>query len=352
MRKYCIIISFICITSFLYSQEVSFDVIGGRADVNKWIEINSNINIISSSFETELYYYPSAHYNLTRIKNIDYGIGFGMLNNESSQNSLYGGFRTIYFWSKKFQIGNGIEYNYIFEDGYSNVGLLLRKDFNPFRKSRFQMHVSTGVNYCTENKGFTYELGIGIGFDRFVYYKKPVLYFYPVDTTELKLIMHFSGDLSFSWPEYKNGWNITVYPNSDILNHTDSTKYKYLFWEGTYKLPELSSVKDGFYIVKNELPGFLLEKLALIGFNYGEINDFITYWIPILKREKYFVHFMTGSECNQVASYDFSKKPDSFVRTIVLFIDAEKINAGKQEQVLKPATRKGFVVTEWGGAEY
>jgi hypothetical protein len=95
---------------------------------------------------------------------------------------------------------------------------------------------------------------------------------------------------------------------------------------------------------------FFEEKLAYIGMNSREITDFITFWVPILQEEHYVVKFYQQEACNQLATYNLSRTPDSFLRLYVTFEPTDEMHVLK-EQTLQPIERKGFTLVEWGGME-
>jgi len=194
-------------------------------------------------------------------------------------------------------------------------------------------------------------VGLGIGKTKRRKVRKPVLYLYAPDSLRINVKLRFDGDLTAAWPPYpEQGWYVLITPENGLVDLHEGYTYDYLFWEGEYNLVA-DSLKTGFLVDRNELPEFFREKLQQIGFNPREQNDFITYWFPVLKAEKYLIHFMQNEECSRVADYEFSKKPDSFLRLICLFKPVTVAPQGFRQQRLVPVKRKGFTIVEWGGIE-
>lgn len=179
---------------------------------------------------------------------------------------------------------------------------------------------------------------------------KPVVYLYPEQKQRVNVQIYYKGNLTVSYPEYHNGWDVVAHPDGKIINLSDNKEYSYLFWEGidesaTYDL------SSGFVVKGSETVNFLQEKLAKLGLTAKEYNEFIVYWLPQMQDSEYnLIHFATQEEYNDRAILDINPKPDSVLRIFMTFkkIDNEiKVNP----QEIKPFNRNGFVVVEWGGTE-
>lgn len=182
--------------------------------------------------------------------------------------------------------------------------------------------------------------------------RKPVIYLYPEKETKVDVKLNFKGMLSNTYPEYNGGWDVLAKPNGDLVNQKDNSKHRYLFWDGNSD--ENLHINDfgcGFVIAGEDTYEFLNSKLTELGLNEYEKNDFITFWMPILKQNKYnFIHFITNEECDKIATLDVNPKPDSEVR-IYMAYQGMDIPMNMRIQILKPIERKGFVLVEWGGFE-
>lgn len=87
-----------------------------------------------------------------------------------------------------------------------------------------------------------------------------------------------------------------------------------------------------------------------MGLNNQEINDFIVYWLPIMKHNEYnLIAFQTTSYEDNV-KLNITPKPDSILR---VFMADEAIDKYIEipEQRLCTFNRNGFAVAEWGGTE-
>ncbi len=179
-------------------------------------------------------------------------------------------------------------------------------------------------------------------------YKKPIIYLYPKKKTDINIRLDFDGKLECTYPEYENGWNVTAFPDGRLINHNDMQEYNYLFWEGTnnYKW----EVDSGFVVKGEETAGFLREKLRIIGLSAKETNDFIVYWLPLMKNNPYNLIYFAGKEYAEMAKLEINPKPDSMLRVFMIFKKLEEPIEIK-EQKLDKIQRKGFAVVEWGGLE-
>lgn len=182
--------------------------------------------------------------------------------------------------------------------------------------------------------------------------KKPVIYLYPKTTTQVELNLDFKGDLLFSYPEYKNGWNVIANPNGD-LTYNDRN-YKYLFWEGKTNLSNTPiNWNEGFYVTKDSLVSFFENSLAQVGLNENETQDFITFWIPeMISNNLNLIHFAFTKEYDKLAPLHIKPQPDNIIRVFVFWTGIEQNHKPQiKEQVFPKFNRDGFSVIEWGGTE-
>jgi hypothetical protein len=183
--------------------------------------------------------------------------------------------------------------------------------------------------------------------------KKPVIYLYPQTKTEVSLNLIFSGELLFTYPEYRNGWNVIANPNGTLTNKSDDKEYSYLFWDGKKTYNEKEITYDCGYVVSNDsVVTFLQAKLFEFGLKPHEYNEFIVYWAPQLMKNNWnFIHFRVGSDYNIISENLVNPKPETEIR---VFMDFKKLDSPFiiEPQIVKtPITRKGFTLVEWGGAE-
>lgn len=177
---------------------------------------------------------------------------------------------------------------------------------------------------------------------------KPIIYLYPETTTEVNVELGYPDKLITSYPHYTNGWKIKATPNGDLVDLATNRKLYALYWEGDRGSFEVTN--EGFVVSSSEAANFLEEKLALLGLNEREAEEFIVYWLPILEEHEYnYVRFATNEEIDNYMPLKISPNPDTTIRVLMVTQPLERPISLK-EQIL-PATpiRSGFTVVEWGG---
>lgn len=180
---------------------------------------------------------------------------------------------------------------------------------------------------------------------------KPVIYLYPTKTQDIKVKVSPEGGVTESIPEYGKGWSVTATPEGKIIDKATKTEYPYLFWESKDDGAQ-TDMSEGFVVETKKLQKFFEEKLAILGLNEKEIADFTEYWVPELQGKKYvFITFYSQERIDAEAPLKVTPAPDSVIR---VYFDHKKLDKKitVKEQVLTPATRKGFAVVEWGGKRY
>jgi hypothetical protein len=180
---------------------------------------------------------------------------------------------------------------------------------------------------------------------------KPVIYLYPQAKTQINLKVKYNGDLTVTYPEYKDGWNVIAEPDGKLINLKDSLEYSYLFWEGKDYGPAPKKIfyKDGFIVKGDSVHIFLQEKLNEMGLLPKEYNEFIVYWYPILKVNKYnFIHFAVGADYDEISTMEVDPKPDTMLRVFMYYKPMPKFVAITPQR-FEAFTRTGFTLVEWGG---
>ncbi len=182
--------------------------------------------------------------------------------------------------------------------------------------------------------------------------KKPVIYLYPKEKTDISIKIDFKGKILTTFPKYEQNWNLIGYPDGQIFDKKTNRFYSSLFWDGTQTFPkEHYNYQSGFVVSKNDLTAFLIEKLEYIGLNTMETNEFVQFWLPILeKNETNFIHFFVNSEYDVISKNTIFPKPDTEIRLFMEFYELKeplKIS----EQKLQKTERKGFTIVEWGGSD-
>lgn len=179
-------------------------------------------------------------------------------------------------------------------------------------------------------------------------YKKPVIYIYPQEITDVAVTLDFNGKLTCTYPPYINGWDITAYPDGKLVNHSDGKEYSYLFWEGISDVT--FDMSQGFVVKGEDTAGFLNEKLEYLGLTAKESNDFIVYWLSIMQSNAYNLITFQNEQYTDCAKLNVMPEPDSVLRVFMVY-KALTQPISIEEQEIEPFERVGFTVVEWGGTE-
>ena len=179
---------------------------------------------------------------------------------------------------------------------------------------------------------------------------KPVIYLYPEQETDVHVELELTeSDLSTTYPKYNNGWDVTAYPDGTLLNKSDGTHHKYLFWDSTNCRTRFDYSK-GFCVAGEDTESFLREKLTYMGLTEEEMNEFIVYWLPKMEHNKYNLIAFQGDAYTNTAKLNITPNPDSLLRIFMAYVPLEDA-VNIEPQQLETFERKGFAVVEWGGCE-
>lgn len=176
---------------------------------------------------------------------------------------------------------------------------------------------------------------------------KPIIYIYPEEEMNVDVKLNFEDRLLVSYPEYRNNWSVLAKEEGMLIDNKTGRELYSLYYEASNKL-DFKVEEDGFVVSKDEIIPFLESKLEILGLNYKESEEFIIYWLPILKKNKYnYIRFASMDEINENLSLDIEPKPESLIRVLMTFkgLD-EKIEV--REQKLDKVVRNGYSVVEWG----
>lgn len=179
---------------------------------------------------------------------------------------------------------------------------------------------------------------------------KPVIYLYPTEETEISVELKNKDKITCSYPKYTEGWKVLAKPNGDLTDLETGKNLYSLYYESedtnNYKMEN-----EGFVVNGEESAKFLEEKLAILGLNEKEAEEFIIYWLPKLEANKYnYIRFATVEEIESNMQLEITPKPDTSIRILMTFKGLEQPNQVK-EQKLKKAERSGYTVVEWAGTE-
>lgn len=207
---------------------------------------------------------------------------------------------------------------------------------NGYQEIMFDFNIKEHAYYKCEIKLKQFEI------------EKPVIYLYPTQKQTIEVQLNYNGALTHTYPKYPtDGWQVIAEPNGTLWDK-NGMEYYALFWEG--KPHKQIIPKDGFVIAGKETAAFLEEKLAYLGLNRKEANEFIMYWLPRMEENNYnFIHF-SGKQYEEQAALIINPKPETIIRVMMLTQALEyKINIPLQDLNSLKNKRKGYTVVEWGG---
>ena len=187
---------------------------------------------------------------------------------------------------------------------------------------------------------------------------KPIIYLYPEDTTNVHVSLGNPELILCSYPKYDidKGWNVVAETNGN-LKYGDNKNLYALYWEGTSRFNK--EIQDDGFIVKGEdTISFLEEKLAILGLNEREAEEFIVYWLPQMEDNKYnYIRFETREEIDYNMPLNITPQPDALIRIVMDWCEidseseADRLSHNIKEQELTTPKRAGFVAVEWGGSK-
>jgi len=180
-----------------------------------------------------------------------------------------------------------------------------------------------------------------------MHFAKPIIYIYPEENeTKVSVTVSNPEKLTCTYPKYNYGWKV-VADKDGTLTDESGRKYYALYWEG--KDYKNSIIKEGFVVKGEDTAVFLEEKLAILGLNEREAEEFIVYWLPLLEKNNYnLIRFMTEDEINSQMELNIDPKPDTLIR-IMMEYKPLMFKKEVKEQVLEKVERNGYTVVEWGG---
>ena len=177
---------------------------------------------------------------------------------------------------------------------------------------------------------------------------KPILYFYPEEETSLSVTLGHSDVLTTTYPTYQDGWSVIASPDGTLKDEKGRTYYG-LFWEGNNHPASIQ--EDGFVVKGTDVKDFLEKKLAILGLNEREANEFIIYWLPQLEGNPYqYIRFETMEEIDSYMPLTIQPQPDTMIRIQMDYLPLDKEISVKEQKLTTP-NREGFVVVEWGGSK-
>lgn len=175
---------------------------------------------------------------------------------------------------------------------------------------------------------------------------KPVIYLYPEETTKVQVRLDHVGELTTTYPAYKDGWTVTAEPDGSLTD-ADGKEYNYLYWEGEDNVRY--EFAEGFCVKGSDTAAFLEDSLEKLGLTRREANEFIVYWLPLMEKNEYNVITFQTDAYTEAAKLEIAPKPDTLIRVFMTWY-ASKKPVEIPTQTLCAPEREGFTVVEWGGA--
>lgn len=177
---------------------------------------------------------------------------------------------------------------------------------------------------------------------------KPVIYLYPEQEQDVNVKLAFDGTVSYTYPEYAEGWEVTAQPDGTLTNKADDSTHYYLFWDGIPN-PRDWDFSTGFVVKGSEATVFLQDKLPKLGLTPKEYNDFIVYWAPLLGENEYNLVTFATTQYEELAQLDIDPAPDNILRVHMVYKAIDQPVEVQEQTLPTAAPRTGFTVVEWGG---
>ncbi len=177
--------------------------------------------------------------------------------------------------------------------------------------------------------------------------KKPVIYLYPESTTDVAVKLDYAGELTCTYPEYKDGWKVTASPDGTLKDANGQT-YNYLYWEGQNHVEY--DFSEGFCVAGSDTAAFLENALSQLGLTRQEANEFMVYWLPQMQENPYNLIAFQSDVYTQAAQLSITPEPDTLLRVFMAWKPLKKAVELPAQDLTAPE-RTGFTVVEWGGCE-
>lgn len=179
--------------------------------------------------------------------------------------------------------------------------------------------------------------------------EKPIIYLYPERSQKITVALDYAGELTHAYPAYpRDGWVVTAGPDG-VLHDEKGQEYYALFWEGVPQHPIVP--RDGFIVPGRQTAAFLEDKLAYLGLNRREANEFILYWLPRMENNPFNLIHFSGKEYDEMARLNVTPKPETVIRVMMLTQPlSQRIDFPLQDLSAMQKKRNGFTLVEWGGS--
>ena len=176
---------------------------------------------------------------------------------------------------------------------------------------------------------------------------KPVIYLYPEKKAEVTVKLNYAGEMTCTYPAYNDGWKVCASPDG-TLTDADGQTYNYLYWEGVNSVAY--DFSEGFCVAGSDTAAFLENTLNQLGLTRKEANEFIVYWLPLMKENPYNLIAFQSDSYTQAAQISIEPAPDTLLRVFMAWKPLESAVDISTQNLTAPV-RTGFTAVEWGGCQ-
>lgn len=178
--------------------------------------------------------------------------------------------------------------------------------------------------------------------------RKPVVYVYPDRPRRVRVAIDLRGEFTARYPAMEHGaWEVLAHPDGTLVDRS-GREHRYLFWEGTgvdFRIDPAEAVG----VPGSESAAFLESVCDAYALTPAECGDFVTYWLPEMKRNAFNVVAFPDSLYQAYAPMRVQPEPDTLIRLFMVF-EGHDSPVWTGNPALPSYDRKGFTVVEWGGA--
>ena len=159
--------------------------------------------------------------------------------------------------------------------------------------------------------------------------------------------LNYAGELTCTYPAYNDGWKVCASPDG-TLTDADGQTYNYLYWEGVNSVAY--DFSEGFCVAGSDTAAFLENTLNQLGLTRKEANEFIVYWLPLMKENPYNLIAFQSDSYTQSAQVSIEPAPDTLLRVFMAWKPLESAVDISAQNLTAPV-RTGFTAVEWGGCQ-
>ena len=183
---------------------------------------------------------------------------------------------------------------------------------------------------------------------------KPIIYLYPQVNTDVVVKLGKPEDVLVSYPTYnaQTGWHVLAKPSGELVDLQDGRSLYALYYEGEAFETVFKVEGEGFVVKREDTTDFLEDKLAQLGLNEREAEEFIVYWLPKLNEHEYnYVRFADADEIDRAMPLDINPQPNTVIRVMMTYKGLDEPIDVAEQQLPKTPVRNGFTAVEWGGSK-